>query len=44
MTRLATSFAMELYLFGLFLVCFKGYGMTASAENYVVHIFIVYRI
>lgn len=38
MTRLATSMAVELYLFGLFLVCFKGYDITTGAENYVVHI------
>lgn len=37
MTRLATSIPADLYLFGLFLVFFKGYGITARAENYVVH-------
>lgn len=38
-TRLASSITVDLYLFGLFLVCFKGYGITASVKNYAVHIF-----
>lgn len=39
MTGAATSVTVELYLFGLFLVHFKGYGITASAVNDVFHIF-----
>lgn len=39
MTGAPTSVAVELYLFGLFLVHFKGYGITASAVNYVFPIF-----
>lgn len=30
-----TGVTVKLYLFVLFLVCFKGYGITASAENHL---------
>lgn len=36
----ATSITVKLYLFGLFLGCFKGYAITADAENWVVYIYI----
>lgn len=40
MNSVATSITVKLYLFGLFLGCFKGYAITADAENWVVYIYL----